>query len=88
VQSAIVDGCWNRCFSNEESHHPYAFIPFSAGPRNCIGQRFALMEEKAVLSKLLRKFRFVAVDAVDQVKPAIEVIARPTNGIRVRIEQR
>ncbi|XP_017837164.1 cytochrome P450 4e3-like [Drosophila busckii] len=34
-------------------------VPFSAGPRNCIGQKFALLELKVTLSKLLRRFRIL-----------------------------
>jgi cytochrome P450 len=36
----------------------FAFIPFSAGGRNCIGQRFATIEAKLILAPLIRSFRF------------------------------
>ncbi|GLH12597.1 Probable cytochrome P450 6t3 [Gryllus bimaculatus] len=77
-------------FGPEEAQrrHPFAYIPFSAGPRGCIGQRFALLEEKAVLSAVLRHFRLEAVQREEDVRPLMELILRPEQSVRVRFVER
>jgi cytochrome P450 len=66
----------------------FSFIPFAAGPRNCIGQRFALLEEKSIISAVVRNFKIKTVQKRDDIKLLQEVILRSLNGIHLQFERR
>lgn len=71
---------------NYQAHHPYAFLPFSAGPRSCIGSKFAMAEMKAVLSTLLRHLTFEEIPGFT-VRPVIRLTAKPDPPLRLRIRK-
>ncbi len=65
----------------------YAFLPFGAGPRICIGAGFAMTEATVILATLVRALRFAPVRG-HRPKPVARVTLRPLGGMPLLIASR
>jgi len=70
---------WNEPFKFDPSRfnerHLDIHLPFSMGPRSCIGQNFAMLEAKIMLSMIIKRFHFELVPGQKHV-PDIAVTLR------------
>ena len=67
--------------------HRFAFLPFGAGPRICVGAQFALAEATLVLAILVQKFEFALADT-RPVLPVAVVTTQPDHPAPFRLRPR
>ena len=65
----------------------FAYLPFGAGPRKCIGSTFALQEATLVLASIVRHFSF-QLKPGHAVWPSLRVTLRPANGLPMIVSRR
>ncbi|XP_052565599.1 cytochrome P450 3A19-like [Culex pipiens pallens] len=77
-------------FSPERTarRHPYCYIPFTAGLRNCVGIRYSWQLMKVALVHLLWRFRFSSELAMEDLQLKLSMVLRIENGSVLRIERR
>lgn len=65
-----------------KSFVPGRFLPFASGPRNCVGQAFALMEAKIILAMLISRFSF-SISPNYRHAPVVVLTIKPKYGVQV-----
>ncbi|XP_058822316.1 cytochrome P450 4d2-like [Topomyia yanbarensis] len=74
--------------TSADKANPYRYVPFSAGPRNCIGQKFAVAEIKSLVSKTVRYYELLPPEHEQPHTFISELVLRPERGIPLRIKRR
>lgn len=68
--------------------HYYSFIPFSAGPRSCVGRKYAMLKLKVLLSTIVRAYKVDSNETEADFKLQADIILKLENGFNVKLQPR
>jgi cytochrome P450 len=68
---------------NEKRLPRYAYLPFGAGPRVCIGNSFAMMEAHLILAAVAQRYRLELVPG-QNIEAAPLITLSPANGLKMK----
>ncbi|KAJ6644110.1 Cytochrome P450 4c3 [Pseudolycoriella hygida] len=73
-------------FSPENSidRHPFAFVPFGGGLRNCIGQRYARAAIKIVIVQIMKRFQILPATKIDEITLCFEMTMKTMEPIQIK----
>lgn len=68
--------------------HDSSIITMLSDALSFVGQKFAILEMKSVITSILRKFKIRSADTPSDIRLMMEIVLRSRNGIKLYLEKR